>query len=292
MGLMDDLLSAASTLGTVVDTPAAGVRALAAGRNPLEALIDPSKRVSGRDVLQHWGVVGGNTPGIDIGDALGFAADIALDPLNLIGGGVLTKAVKGLRAAKASNKASKAARAAGQMPEEIAKLTKIVDESGKPLRTYHGTPHSFDVHDLSKSRPADIFGKTVWTSDTPKTANRYAGGDNPRIMMHFIDARNPLDMRKNFKDFDAIQTKALSSVPKHDVVGQGEATNKLLKEAGYDAVIDPDMERSIVAFHPSQIYKPYIAPALVPERHARAMSILATLLAHNAAKQARQYGGI
>jgi hypothetical protein len=101
-------MSLADILGTVgyaLDTPGAYTRGLLAGK--------PGKRASGRDVLR----LGPNKPGLDAGDIGGFAAEMALDPLNWIGGWAIKKGVQGLSAAL---KARKAATAAGSVAPEVA----------------------------------------------------------------------------------------------------------------------------------------------------------------------------
>jgi hypothetical protein len=69
-------------------------------------------RLGGRELLEQYGVVGKNQEGLDTGDVAGFAADVVLDPLNLIPAGLFTKAVKGalpgVRKAVAAAKAEEA----------------------------------------------------------------------------------------------------------------------------------------------------------------------------------------
>jgi hypothetical protein len=75
-----------SRIGEVLDAPGRAVREALTGR----------PGATGRDVLG----LGRNAPGLDTGDVAGFLAEVALDPLNLIGGfGTLTKA--GRQAARA-----------------------------------------------------------------------------------------------------------------------------------------------------------------------------------------------
>jgi hypothetical protein len=88
---MSALLDILGTVGTVLDTPASLVRGLLAG-DPGRAfggLFDPNQRLSGRDMLEKWGVLGANEEGIDAGDVGGFAAEMLTDPLNLVGAGLL-----------------------------------------------------------------------------------------------------------------------------------------------------------------------------------------------------------
>jgi GNAT superfamily N-acetyltransferase len=83
MGVIRDTLGA---VGYALDTPGAYTRGLLAGR--------PGQRVGGREMLQDWGVVGENRPGLDWGDAAGFGAEMLLDPLNAIGLGLIGRTAK------------------------------------------------------------------------------------------------------------------------------------------------------------------------------------------------------
>lgn len=95
----DDLLSQLAGAGTsflgmvgnVLDTPGAFVRNVLAGENPLPGILDPDRRISGRELLERHGILGENYEGLDFGDVLGFGAEVATDPLTLVGGGT-TKA--------------------------------------------------------------------------------------------------------------------------------------------------------------------------------------------------------
>ncbi|MFO0899372.1 MAG: hypothetical protein U0836_18255 [Pirellulales bacterium] len=75
-------LSGLATIGTVFDTPGAFVRDIAAGNNPLEGVFNPSKRASGRDVLEAWGMAGPNDPNRwELADFAGFGLELGFDPL-------------------------------------------------------------------------------------------------------------------------------------------------------------------------------------------------------------------
>lgn len=94
------LLSGASTLGAILDTPGSIVRNTLAGENPFKGLLSPDQRTSGRDLLRQYGLADqedtwGNLAG-------GIAADILLDPitwLTLGGSAVLKPAGKVAKAA-------------------------------------------------------------------------------------------------------------------------------------------------------------------------------------------------
>lgn len=80
---MNPLLDLLSAAGYVLDTPGALLRGVLAGR--------PGERVGGRELLEGYGLVNPNQEGLDLGDVGGFAADMVLDPLNLVGGGAMAK---------------------------------------------------------------------------------------------------------------------------------------------------------------------------------------------------------
>lgn len=170
------LLSALGFVGNVLDTPGSIVRGLLA-RDPGRAfggVFSPERRVHGRELLESLGWLGENEEGLDFGDVAGFGAEMATDPLNLLGAGLFGKTAAAASKAKASNAMRESLLAKGAMPEEVAKLTKVVDEAGKPLRTYHGTPHVFDQYDIGKANPNALYGKGIYTTDNPHVASSYA----------------------------------------------------------------------------------------------------------------------
>lgn len=75
----------------VLDTLGGPIRTALAGENPLPAIFDPEKRVSGRELLERHGILGENYEGLDFGDVLGGVTEAVLDPLIVVGGGT-TKA--------------------------------------------------------------------------------------------------------------------------------------------------------------------------------------------------------
>jgi hypothetical protein len=166
MGVIRDTLGA---VGYALDTPGAYTRGLLAGK--------PGQRVGGRDMLQSWGVVGENTPGLDMGDVAGFGAEMLVDPLNLIGAGWLGKLANANKGIAAGNRASQAMRAAGAMPAEIVpKLHPSVIEqaTGMPKRFYHGTPQAFDQYSPRMLKSDSLYGRGIYLTDAPHVASSYA----------------------------------------------------------------------------------------------------------------------
>lgn len=165
---MSELLNAILGFGSgvldVLDMPGSYLRGALGGRL--------GERLSGRDMLEEWGILGENQEGFDVGDVAGFGADVLFDPLNALGGvGIARK----LSQIGKHNKTSEALRAAGAMPEEVAALTKVVNDTGDPLRTYHGTSHRFDQFNLDSAKPSALFGKGIYTTENPIVASGYAG---------------------------------------------------------------------------------------------------------------------
>lgn len=181
---MSALLDALGYLGQTLDKPGASVRGLLAGRpgqlanlvpfSDTFGLTDPSQRTSGRDLLEAYGAVGQNQEGLDLGDVAGFGAELATDPLNWLGAAGLARTGMAAKSAKANNVLRDALLAKGAMPEEIAGLTKVVDEAGNPIRTYHGTGRVFDAYNIDKMDPGSLYGPGIYTTVNPEVASEYA----------------------------------------------------------------------------------------------------------------------
>lgn len=209
--MINHLLNGLSAIGNVIDLPGSSVRDALVGKNPFDQYLTPlhdTNRTTGRDVARHYGLAGkedtwGNFAG-------GLGVEIATDPLNLLGTGIVRNAFKAKAAVPAANAAiraqnakSVAQRAAGFMPEEVAKVTKIAKSPGVPSLQYHGTPHGFDTYDAEKLDPLALYGKGIYTTADPTVASSYTekgirslpeGAATPHVKMHYVDARNPFDM--------------------------------------------------------------------------------------------------
>jgi hypothetical protein len=117
-------------IGTVLDygTGARAARYLVGGTDP-----ETGETRSGRAILEKYGILGKNKPGLDFGDVGGFAAEVALDPATYLGGvGALTKGAKAAGAAGKGKVALtglktelKAAEAAGDVARRAEVLKKI-----------------------------------------------------------------------------------------------------------------------------------------------------------------------
>ena len=117
--LASHVLGPIATLGHILGTPGHVVSSTLGGVNPLPGILDPEKRIGGRGMLENWGLLSRNRPGLDWGDVGGFAADVLTDPLtflNPLGG--LTKG--------------------GQALKNAGLLTKTAEVGGKQLGTRLG----------------------------------------------------------------------------------------------------------------------------------------------------------
>jgi hypothetical protein len=138
MAILDTL----NWLGESVTKPSAAVLGLMAGRpgqlanlipfSDTMGLTNPRERTTGRGLLEGWGM-SKNRPGLDMGDVAGFGVEMATDPLNWLGLGMIGRTSKAANAARATNAtvatdraaidaantASQAMRTAGALPEEM-----------------------------------------------------------------------------------------------------------------------------------------------------------------------------
>jgi hypothetical protein len=307
--MIDQLLALLSGAGTVLDTPGAALRAALAGENPLTAAIDPSQRIGGRDLLERWGVLGANREGLDAGDGAGFLAEMLLDPTNLLGGmglwknaarmGKYGQAVKGIDAANTAAQASHAdelARLLGKyMPDDVAAATKAVDETGKPLRVYHGTAEVFDKYDPQHISDDSLYGPGIYTTADPSIASEYADATAAarwpsNVRMQYLDTRQPFDVDAQLTPedfqrlagtpgFEGVMENIRSIVPDAsdlkggDFLGSFMASNSpadvpaMLQSAGYDSlmhtggnIMGNKPHQVYIGFNPDQIYPPYLAP--------------------------------
>lgn len=123
--LAQGTMSGLEYVGNTLDKPGRAVRGLLGGRpEELAALIpfsdtlgltDINNAVSGRDLLEQYGLLNRNKPGFDPGDIAGFGVEMALDPLSFIGGPV-NALTKGGRAAL---------KAAGSIDEATGVMKKL-----------------------------------------------------------------------------------------------------------------------------------------------------------------------
>lgn len=96
---MNPLLELLGYAGNVLDAPGSMVRGLLAGdvEGAFAGLTDTSRRWSGRDLLEGYGVLDPNEEGLDWGDVAGTGVDLLADPLNFLGWVGLTKGIQHLR---------------------------------------------------------------------------------------------------------------------------------------------------------------------------------------------------
>jgi hypothetical protein len=123
-------LSALEAIGNVLDTPGSMVRAGLVGENPFSGVFDTRQRVSGRDVLQEWGMLGRNRPGLDLGDVAGFAAEVAFDPTTYLTFGT----------SAALKPAGQVAKALGKLPKRsvLNPITGAVEDGVRAMRMAPG----------------------------------------------------------------------------------------------------------------------------------------------------------
>ena len=156
---------------------------------------DPAKRISGSDLLEHWGVLPPKDhAGFDPTDyrdwvhgALGFGLDVALDPLMWTGIGTLTKAGKAAEeSAKVIEKMSFAEKAAlsakGELPGATARTTRnLAEQFGGGERAL------LNVH-------APFWAQWMGASKDPIAS--IGTGENVEKAMKWINSSSPLRFTK------------------------------------------------------------------------------------------------
>ena len=132
--------------------------------------------------------------------------------------------------------------------------SKVVDENGKPLVVYHGTPTDFSAFNIDSPRNmmADRTAQGFYFTRDPEDAERYgvirhrpnAGG---QIMPVYLSVQNPLILSR-----DTTQPAIAKDMDmEHPALVSAEQRRKL-EAAGYDGIVYNDGEE-IVAFRPEQI---------------------------------------
>lgn len=130
-------LGSVAAAGMLIDLPDSMIRDTLSNltghwANPLNQLLDPfnpEKRTSGRDLLENWGAVEKNKPGLDAGDVAGVGLEIGISPLTYLSFGArggMTVAAKAAEKANLLDDVQRAAVAAGHAvkgPREARLLT-------------------------------------------------------------------------------------------------------------------------------------------------------------------------
>ena len=253
-------------------------------------------------------------PNRDPGFLLTMVADALTDPTNLIGAGLVGKTAKEAKRIEALNALSQAKRAQGWFPEEnIAKQHPSMLDGGLPRQQFHGSPYGREASGLNSRMAQRRTNDSGWYGDaaaymTPdriyaegfafpgETAEslaeqgvRHIPGKNPAVTKAFVDVRNPYikrqdvgglsDMARELGMHDEMIQLAKSGSPK--IVSResdvSDLITKKLRELGHDAVIASNkFGPELAVFDPSQIYSPYIAPALkdVPSNRKKIEAML------------------
>ena len=303
-------MNAIEALLAPLDTPSAYLRNAAVGKFDWINPFSSEGRATGGDVLRKWGVpIDREDKWSNLLPRMGIEA--LLDPVNWAGGYGLARKLLQRSAVKAANADSLLMRQAGYMPEEIAKLTTIVDKSGRPKRLYHGTTNASitGATDLSprfagtrQSTDHGYRGRGVYFGTNPRIAQDYNAGadmvfnDKPgpvtegaKTVMAFVDMRSPYKTYAGnpwamTEELDAqlgpFGRKWLNRDELHadDLKRMSQAQTNFLSGHGYDGVVSP-LDGEIIAFRPDKIYAPYIAPAMTPV--PRVGSGIAALLGYN-----------
>lgn len=177
---MSSLMDALGLIGDVADTPGSIARGLLAG-DPARAfggVFDPSQRVSGRGLLEQYGLV---DPEAGLGgDIAGFGASLLTDPLTYIPLGWGAKAALASRTAKpAASSVLKSAKPVAVAEEITPYALKRAAEEGVSVDEFlHGVKSPApSAKEIGRAQMESIFG--VQPSKTPpvKVRNMLTGED-------------------------------------------------------------------------------------------------------------------
>lgn len=190
-------------LGYALDTPGAGVRSAMVGRPDLW-MADADERVSGRDVLRHYGLASKEDDWANW--AAGLALEVATDPLSMLSGPMA-----------ALRPAGKAAKAAG-----------LLDDAGRAIsrKVQSGAAVAPEVASRASGRVAQLTkdGRRITDNDFytkpllgPRAARRYGTledvvkyADDPQSAMDkVVVALGKGDAQAGKKAYDELKNQAL-----------------------------------------------------------------------------------
>ena len=239
-------------VGDVLDTPGRFTRTALAGRNPFATVFDPSKGVSGRDLLQQYGMVGENQDGLDGGDIGGFLAEMALDPTNLIGGGLLARLIQKSKPNwfHATNRAGVAADTLRPSTGRALKEPKAVYFASSPNEAIRSTGKAADQVIPARIDPRSVIAKdsqeyeAAWAKALSESEQQARHAGHGRVIDETIQA----DGREG-----------LQSILGYAGHAPGDRVAEILQSLGHDAVSSPvygGTERWLMALDPSIIRQP------------------------------------
>jgi hypothetical protein len=255
-----NLLDILGYAGDVLDTPGRLTRTALAGRNPFAAVFDPSKGVSGRDLMQQYGMVGENQDGLDGGDVGGFLAEMLLDPTNLIGGGLLARLMSKSSKAKQANLVRQATINKGGMNaiDQASTRVRQVSPSGTSLPGQVVIPNAAGdgevVRYLNTKQPF-VINKRSRLDAVDKMLGR------SRLNLHdhepWMDTViNEFDRLRDFAD----EAKTVPNAEVYRSLQEVGMPERHLVESGYDSVIRPSLTELLQRAQGAGIKAGRIAP--------------------------------
>lgn len=168
---MNALLNALDYASETLDKPGRAIRGLIAGRpDELKNLIpfsdtmgitNPDKSVSGRQLLETYGLVPPDEEGFDMGDLGGFAAELLTDPLTWAGIGAGQRMLGLRKAAEAANTNKRLglwSRFARQGADPYGRLKVGLEATHAPIKhpTYLQAIKALDDYGLAAGAPTGL----------------------------------------------------------------------------------------------------------------------------------------
>lgn len=150
------------------------------------------------------------------------------------------------------------------------KDSKVVNNDGKPMAVYHGSPNAFDTF-----RPSNAigWGEGIYFTDNQLAASEYGyKEDGSNLYKVYLDIQNPYtgDVNLSYEDiektrvyrrtYDKMIEKGYDDydIDAREMFNEdGDFANKVIRELGYDGIIMEGSNningKEIVVFNPTQI---------------------------------------
>lgn len=109
--------------------------------------------------------------------------------------------------------------------------SKVVDESGNPLKVYHGTGKSFDAfntHGEGKTR-----GSGAFLSSDPTIASSYAPREGGSVVPSYVKLEKPMVIDANGSNWASLPSDAKVSLP--EITKKNTEDDELLRSLGMDS---------------------------------------------------------
>lgn len=194
-------------------------------------------------------------------------AQMASSMIPIAGGAVKAARAVGKASKAADDLAALTAKAPTDTPEfkNFFGESKVVNESGQPLRVYHGTDKDISQFKLSKE---GALGSGIYMTPDPAFAGEYAKNTGANILPVYVSLKNPLILGQNATGYsdpmiEALKKLGLSPDKAENLVEKayeekgyiGKQVQSRATAQGYDGIMQyrDGKLTEVLAFNPTQI---------------------------------------